>query len=231
MTAVVPVALLPLHYELIGHFKSPDGVDTWRSSIVIRQTAGIPAPSDAIVQAMVSFWRGNLITTAHYDHSELRNWSRGNVPFSTQGALWLDPTGAGLGEKTGAGRYPGEGTEGVGKEVCAFIRLSTGGPKQGKLFIRALLDNEDIAAQPGGPWVPIVPGPPNVTNTNFQTVVSNTIVAYLGAADPGLRVVHFSIKEWNLSGGSLLTAPFSTPIASLSYTGPTTNRPTRRSSR
>lgn len=231
MTAVVPPVTLAHHYELIGHFIGADGVNKWRSSVVLFDSSAVPVDTDAIVTSMIDFWKRNLITTCHYDHTELRAWARGNQPFSTQAALWTSSNLAGFGTKSSGGAYGAEGTEGLGKEVVASVKIDTTGPKPGRLFIRGLLDNGDAAAQAGGQWVELIPGPPNVTNTKFQLILGATIAPYFGTANPGLRVVHFSIKEWNANAGNPLFSPFPSTVADMNYIGPTTNKATRKNPR
>lgn len=231
MVKVIPEATLPNHYELIGHFLGQNGVDTWRNSIVVFQSSGQPQPTDPIIQAMVEWWRLNLITTCSYVKSELRAWTRGDVPFSNEGAIWNSTVGAGIGQKTNVASYGAEGTAGVGKEVVGFVRIFNTIGREGKMFMRALLDNADVFSSAGGPWVFITPGPPNVTPTKFANTAVNTIGLYFGSANPGLRVVHFSIKHWNASGGATPDAPFGSDITSMQLVGPTLNKPTRKSSR
>lgn len=231
MTKVIPNANLTNGFELIGHFKGQDGINTWRNSIAIFDTSAVPAPSDPIVSAMETFWKHNLITSCHYDHSELRHWTRGDVPFSAEGAIWNSSLGAGAGTKTAAGAYSAEGTAGVGKEVVAFIRIATSPGKEGKMYLRGLLDNQDVFSQAGGQWIFITPGPPNVTPAKFSALVTTDLGAFLGAVNPRLCVVHFSVKNWNASAGAPANAPFETPITSMTMVGPTVNKATRRSSR
>lgn len=221
--ASLPPKTLAEHYRLIGHFKG-DGVGTWRSEFVIRDSTGIPAADSSVVTACVNYWLANLRHDCTLDHIEMRAWAQGDQPFSSQSALYTSVVAA-LGQKTTT--YGGEAANAIGIEVCAYVRFDNAGPRPGKQFLRQLLDTGDIAAVPGGPWVTLPSGAsPRVTPLTFGTL--SAVVAlddFIGAADPGLRVVHFSLKEWE---SDHTTNPFSTVVTQIAYIGPTVNKATRK---
>jgi hypothetical protein len=216
---------LPNVYLVIGHFVAQDGVNTWRLETTIFQGSGTPAPTDAIITSIKNYYLDNLITTCKLDRLELRRRTWGNVPFSTQAAIWESTVGS-FGNKVTS--YGAEGSAGVGKEVVAFIRITNTGPKPGKQFIRGLLDNGDVYAEAGGQWIFLVGGGgPNVTNTKYQTILASTgMTGYFGGtADPRICVSHFSLKEYDADPTKL---PFETSVNSMALVGVTTNKATRR---
>lgn len=230
MPRIVPPVTLANHFELIVHMHGVDSTQKWRNSIVIKDTSGVPADTSSVVQLFVNFIRSNLRTDVFVDHIELRNWTRGDIPFSQEGAIYTSAQGAGPGQKTLVGNYGAQGANAVGKEVAAFIRIETSPGKIGKFFLRQLLDDGDIAAVPGSPWAFLVPGPPNVTNTKFQNVVFNTIASGF-TTDPGYRVVHFPVKEYLAAPANPANQPFSTVISTMQLVGPTVNKATRKNPR
>jgi hypothetical protein len=217
------------HYVLIAHYKSQNGVDTWRSEFTIQGAAGtVPQPGDPIITAAEGYFTANLMDPSTLVRLELRAWSFGPQPFSARGALWEKPLNLG-GTKTID--YGGIGTLAVGKEVVAFIKFSTNIGKQGKQFLRQLFDNQDVGAQSGGPWV-ILPPPatPRVTVAKFKTVALATIGPFINSATPTFVVVHFSKKQYLANPGNP-TLPFSSPILSVDLVGPSVNKATRRNKR
>ena len=213
-------------FTLIGHFLGQDTTDTWRSEFHIYKSSGPPEPSDAIVEACVLYWEGNLITTATLDHLELRNATWGDIPYSLQAAIWTSPVGH-AGTKTSA--YGAEGTAGVGKEVVAYVRVTNSGPKPGKQFIRGFLDNGDIYASVGGQWIFLQsPAVPNVTDTKLQTLIaaSGLNAFYGGTPDPRICTTHFSIKEYNINP---LNLPFESSVSAIHLIRPSVNKATRKS--
>jgi hypothetical protein len=222
-----PTLGLAHHYRAIAHFHGVDPLETWRSSFEYVQTSAVPAPADAILVAMQNYWLANLRNDCTLDTIEVRNWTFGPQPFSQQQALFHKAIGN-VGSKTVG--YGAMGANAVGKEVAAYIRYSNTGPKNGKAFLRQLLDDGDIAAVPGSPWVFLqAPQVPNVTPAKFTTVFNSTSLStYIGAVDPGLRVVHFSLKKYLVDNTQL---PFPSTILAVSLIGPTVNKATRKNKR
>jgi hypothetical protein len=229
VTHVVPPVSLLNTYTMIAHFKGTDPLQSWRSSFEFFSTA-VPVPGGALENACADYWKANLRTDCTLDDIEVRNWSRGDLPFSLEGALFDSSAFAGAGTKTNVIHYGAEGANAVGKEVACFIRIATSPGKEGKQFIRQLLDDGDIAAVPGSPWQFLVPGPPNVTNTKFQAIVSGTVGPHF-SGDPRLVVVHFPLKEYLLAPTAPANQPFATLISSMTLIGPTVNKATRKNPR
>lgn len=221
MTAF-PVLTLTHHYRLIGHFKGA-ATGTWRSEFAIKQTSGVPAPTDAIVVAAKDYWIANLRHDCTLDSLELRAATWGDQPFSTQGAIWRSPVEV-LGDKITV--YGAEAANAVGIEVCAYVKYFTSGPKPGKQFLRQLLDTGDIAAVPGDPWV-FLPSGGHVTPALFRgnSINNGLATGWFGTADPGLRIIHFSLKAYNADHSNL---PFSTTIDDFALERPMVNKATRK---
>jgi hypothetical protein len=230
MAKIVPPVTLANHFELIGHFKGADGVNTWRNSIVVKDSSGTPGDISNPIPEVCDFWRRNLITVCNLDHIELRNWARGVQPYSQAPALWTSTQNCGAGTKSASNAYGAEGSEGIGKEVVAFLRILSAPGKEGKMFLRGLFDESDVAAQAGGQWVFIVPGPGNVTPAKFTTLMNATIQTYF-LSDPGLRVVHFPVKRYLANPTNPGNLPYSTTISDMSMVGPSVNKSTRKSGR
>lgn len=199
--------------------------ETWRNTYDVYSTAGVPQPTDTIIETLLEVHQENLVSTAQIFQAELRNWTFGPQPYGTGVPLWTEALSL-PGTKVAA--YGAEGADAVGKEVVCYIKRLNTGPKNGKLFLRGFLDSGDIAALTGAPWEFLTSPAPNVTPAKYAGILATTgLNGFMGAGkNPGLVVVHFSYKQYQIDNTRL---PFFSHITSQVLIGPTTNKPTRKS--
>lgn len=206
-------------YTLVASFQDNASPQfTWHSSVDIHASAQ-PAPTDAIIAAMQSFWEKNLRNDCSLVSVELRAWTHGGPqPFSLRYPLWVHSVAANGTKNT---TYGNQGAA-VGGEVVAFChKLVSSGGKPGKFFIRALLDSYELLASAGGRWT-INNAVNNVTVARFHSLtVAGVIDTYFGTGkDPGLVIVH--------GPGKTISTPFSDPITDVVLAGVGVNKQTRK---
>lgn len=226
---VTPTSLVD-HYVLIAEFIGAGGQQPWRSEFHIEGTPGVtPGPTDSIVNECEGYWTACLRTDASLSSVQLRHWTYGLQPFSAQSTpIWIKAVGA-AGTKTGP--FGAQSTHPLGREVCAFIKLSTSQGKPGKQFLRLFIDELDVQAVAGGDWFLAASPPANVTQGNFHSVMNGSIGPFVNAVStPRLCVVHFSTKRWNANPVSA-NAPFSSPVTDVALIRPANNKSTRKNKR
>jgi hypothetical protein len=115
--------------------------------------------------------------------------------------------------------------------VCAFIKITTNKGKQGKQFLRNLLDETDLIAHAGGEWALDASPPANFTASAYHADAALTIGPYnASATPPRFCVVHFSAKKWNANPVSG-NAPYSSPLTDIIFERPAVNKSTRKNKR
>jgi hypothetical protein len=219
-----PLVTAPNVYTLVFHEENPTTGSHWRQSIDIRQTGAVPQPGDPIINVLESFFRHSLRTDCNITSWELRNWTRGPVPFGSRGALWRTGTpAAGTKDDTNVltSLYGSQGPNPRGKEVVARILKQVVGPgKPAAMMLRGLLDDHDTVAPAGSPW--ILAASPIVHDAALQAYIPLHLAPYLGAGkNPGIVQIHYS-KKFNLG-------PFVIEIGGFVYIGPRTNSASRSS--
>jgi hypothetical protein len=212
------------HFQVVGNFHGLSPNDKWRTELTVNQSTGVPQPTDAIIIAIRDYFLHNVRNDCTLDTITLRQWSFGPQPLLARGALWEESI-AQLGLKSSTYGGEADSSHVAGNEVVAFVKLLCGAAKPGKQFIRQLLDLDDIAAQPGEPWV--FRGGSRVTPAVYHTSTNATLHTYWGAADPGLVVVHFSAKHYNANPVTA-NLPFSTTVQDMQLIKVATNKPTRK---
>lgn len=184
------------HFTLTVESTSNDLAHTWRNSIDLAYATAItPSPSDAPIVAFWEWIQGMQRADSHVSLAILRPWSRGDLPFSEQGALWtqvLSLTGTCYGEGGMVGSVGDHNTT-IG-EVCleAIKPVFSGRGKPGRLFLRNLFRDIDITATAGGPPIPTatVPGP---NATNFATWADSKLGDFVEDSPlPRYVIVHWS---------------------------------------
>lgn len=222
-----PTLTLANAYTLIvesGNLSDPNV--RWRNTWDIHATV-TPQPSDAIISDITNFHLYNLRTDAGVFQLTLRNWSQGPQPFADRPFLWEHILGGTAGLKTNAsphgygGQFPNPPTI-PGAAVAFAKRLTSGQNKATNMFMRGLLDDDDIRAETGGKYTFFTGN--RVTPALFHDIVSAVLTPYLGSgANPGLILVHVG----NHSAGPA----FSSPMVDLQLIGPSINKTTRKNKR
>lgn len=111
------------------------------------------------------------------------------------------------------------------KDVCVFAKCGTSGGRAGKLFVRNLLEEQEVESVLSGKWV-FSPGSSRFTTTRFSTVVTNSLAPVLpGGANYSaeqLVVAHLlHVKATDVR------APYFTPITTITAIRPVWNRADR----
>lgn len=201
----------------------------WRNTWDIFSSTGAPAAGSAIVNAIVGFHQANLRSDCNLSKLIMRNWSQGPQPFADRPFLWeqllvssfapgtkqtTDPTGYGA-ESTGIQRIPGS--------VVLFAkRLTVPGSKPTNMFLRGLLDDDDLNIVTAGP--PVFAPSPNVTGPKFNDIQNHFLSAFCtGLADPRLIIVHV--------GNHHAGPAFESSMTSIEMVGPSQNKQTRKNPR
>jgi hypothetical protein len=191
----------PDHYTLTVEMTANSGAHTWRNSIDIAQTPGAvpPAYADAVVTAFTSFLVGITRDDTTITKVSLRNWTRGDIPFADQSAIWVQSTNLAC-KNWGAGSaYPAATNSGNTPMGELTVLIAKGNfnatGKTGHLGIRNAVKAEDTTALAGGP--------PTFTTAAvavYTTAINNWIIAKLlpkaeAAALPAFCNIHYSKKE------------------------------------
>ena len=172
---------VPDHYTCTVESTSNDLQHTWRNSMDMVYPAGVPpTPSDPILVNFYTWLAGMQRSDSHISKLTMRQWSRGDLPFSEQGALFeivLNVPGFCYDD---GGMVSGVGNHGttIG-EICAEVikPVFSGKGKPGRLFLRNFYRDIDITSAPGGPPVltGAVPGP---GQTEFNTWAASRVNIY-----------------------------------------------------
>lgn len=220
------LTLLDYYTLIVESGNTSDPSLRWRNTWDIFATV-TPQIGDPIIDAILNFHLGNLRTDAGLYLATLRNWSQGPQPFATRQFIWEDVQSGVAGLKTSAGPV-GYGGEGAGNQsipgsaVLFAKRIGTQGAKVTHMFLRGLLDDQDLAAETGGKYV--FGSSPNVTAGKFHAIVTNRLASFMGAGlNPRLAAVHVG----NHGAGPA----FATPILDIVAVGPSENKQTRKNKR
>jgi hypothetical protein len=216
----------PDHYVFTIESGPVAGTTRWRNSIsiVTAASAGLTETEGPII-AFENLIQGFQRHDSQLYTGTLRNWTRGDVPFSQQGFVWQKIYSGKTGTvATTLGYTAGEaGDDPDLGEICARLVLPPhfAPGKSGSLFLRNCYRDLDIVASPGGPPV----------NSGYQgnkfgagaitTAAEGFMSAYFQNNPlPRFCLVKYSVKE----GGP----PHETPVHNIVCTGPTMNNLTRK---
>jgi hypothetical protein len=198
--AVIPITF-PNHYTLVVEISANDGLHMWRNSIDIVSTAalGAPQPNDPVVTAFIDFLAGITRDDSTITRALLRNWSRGDQPFSTQAAIWVQVLSQAC-KNWGAGTaFPAatdSGTPPLGEIVFLLAKsVFAGTGKTGHMSIRNCYSGAQFTATAGGP--PVLVAPDNGTVPPAVNAWADTKLGSFCTDNPEPRftLVHYSAKD------------------------------------
>jgi hypothetical protein len=222
--AITPVTF-PDHGVLTVKTTGNDEQRTWSNSIDLVWTtgAGPPVYSNAIVTAFVTFLAGIQRSDCTITHVALRNWSRGDQPFSSQAAIWEQVVDVPC-KNWGSGKcFAGEASDGTTPigEIVALISKGnfTGGGRVSHLALRNVLPQEYLAADTGGPPVLATAVISNVPD-DVNAWIAGNLSSYLeDAALPRFCNVHYSPSD---------PPPFDDPIGAMQWERVSTHNLSRK---
>lgn len=197
------MAFLPFanHGTLTVTTQSNDEAHTWRNSIdmVWDGTSGPPSYADAIVTAWVTYLKGIQRDDCTIIHAALRNWARGDVPFSEQAAVWEQVTSIPCKNYGSGSAHPTVSVPltPVPGEVCLLLAkpIYIGAGRPGHIFLRNSVGQETVVASAGGP-PRLDPAFSAAFISEVNTWADTNLVSYVTLSDlPRFCLVHYSKKE------------------------------------
>lgn len=203
----------PDHGTLVVTVQGNDGAHTWRNSqdLVWTTGDGPPAPGDAVVQAWVNFIKNATRNDAKIIQYSLRNWSRGDVPFSEQAAIWVQHVSIPCQDFGAGNAYSGATSSDavpLGEVAILLVKqpfASAGKP--GHNFLKNSIHGNWISSDTGGP--PVLTGAGVGADAEFNTYAHTRLDAYCEDNPlPRFCIVHYSKKEGTFFEGAMVAPQF-----------------------
>lgn len=201
------------HGTLTVTTQSNDLAHSWRNSMDVQwdHTAGPPAYADAVIGAFVSFLKGIQRDDCTIIHAALRNWSRGDVAFADQAAIWEQVLAIPCKNYGSGTAHPTVSVPltPVPGEICLLMAkpIYIGGGRPGHMFLRNSVGQETVVASAGGP-PRLDPSFAAAFTTEINTWASTNLVSFVTLTDlPRFCLVHYSKKE-----GTVFSSTMRLPI-------------------
>lgn len=197
------------HYTLTVTSQTNDGAHTWRNSIDIQADTGAapPGPDDAVISAFKNMLKGIQRDDCKLIHAALRAWSRGDVPFSEQGAIWEDVFSIAC-KDWGTGTAHPPATSSLSPtlgEVCVLFAkpIYIGSGRIGHMFLRNSVPQEALLNTAGGPPA-LDPATSGTTVTEWNEWMATNLTDYVTLeAFPRFCLVHYSKKDGTVFSSSM----------------------------
>jgi len=225
-----PTLTLTNAYTLIVESENPQVTgQTWRNTWDMFSSTGAPAPGAAIINAIVAFHQANLRDECDIAKLTMRNWSQGPQPFADRPFIWEQFLGHAVAPGLKSSASPtGYGSQSSGTQIVPgstvlFAKRTTGaGGRASNMFLRGILDDQDVYAYSGGK--PLLSPTAAVDPTTFNVIAEHWLSSYfVGTADPRLIIVHV--------GNHYAGPAFETSMTALEMVDVSQNKQTRKNKR
>lgn len=161
------------------------GTETFRNNIDVRQLTGFtdtpPGEADPIVSAATSWILANYFPAVTLNAIFLRNIYKYTTPppHVVHPPIW-EITSAATG--TANTTYGGpQNSNFLPQDVCIYVKKTTTGGRNGKLFMRNILTEVDVQSTLGGVWA-FSPGAGHFDPAVFNAASVSLLGAYMGGS-------------------------------------------------
>jgi hypothetical protein len=161
------------------------GTETFRNNFDVRQLTGFtdtpPGEADPIITALTNWIIANYFPAVTLNAIFLRNIYKYTTPppHVVHPPIWeISSSATGTANTTYGGP---QNSNFLPQDVCIYVKKTTSGGRNGKLFMRNILTEVDVQSTLGGVWA-FSPGAGHFDPAVFNAAAVSLLGAYLGGS-------------------------------------------------